>query len=74
MVYMLLPVFNDFLGKELSLGLSNHTTIVPFIGFILLGTLLSGLYPAIVISGFSPLRALKGKIKVAEESWELEKY
>ncbi len=65
MVYMLLPVFNDFLGKELSLGLSNHTTIVPFIGFILLGTLLSGLYPAIVISGFSPLRALKGKIKVA---------
>jgi putative ABC transport system permease protein len=73
LVYLFLPSFNEFLGKELSLGLSNRSTIIPFLGFILLGTLLSGLYPAIVISGFSPLRALKGTIKVARGKLEIRK-
>lgn len=62
LVYLLLPVFNSFVGKELTLGLSNLSTILSFLGFIFLGTLLSGLYPAAVISGFSPVRALKGKV------------
>lgn len=62
LVYLLLPLFNRFVGKELVLGLSNLGIILPYLGFILLGTLLSGLYPAMVISGFSPIRALKGKV------------
>ncbi len=66
MVFLLLPLFNQFVGKELILGLSNFSTIIPFLLFILAGTLLSGIYPAVVISGFSPLRALKGKIRVAK--------
>lgn len=73
LVYLFLPVFNGFLGKELRVGLSNYSTIIPFLGFILLGTLLSGLYPAIVISRFSPLRALKGKIKVSRGKLSIRK-
>jgi putative ABC transport system permease protein len=62
LVYLSLPLFNTFVGIELNLGFSNLSVILPYLGFILLGTLLSGLYPALVISGFSPIRALKGKV------------
>ncbi|TXD83184.1 FtsX-like permease family protein [Subsaximicrobium wynnwilliamsii] len=62
LAYVLLPLFNNFVGKELVLGLSNLGIILPYLAFILLGTLVSGLYPAMVISGFSPIRALKGKV------------
>lgn len=61
-VLLLLPIFNSFLGIPLVLGLANLSTLLPFLGIILLGTLLSGVYPALVISRFSPVKALKGKL------------
>ncbi|MDT0678611.1 ABC transporter permease [Autumnicola musiva] len=73
LVYLMLPLFNRFVGKELFLGLSNLTIILPFLGFILLGTLLSGLYPAMVISGFMPIRALKGKVIASRSGINIRK-
>jgi len=73
LVYLMLPLFNQFVGKELVLGLSNLSIIIPFLGFILLGTLFSGLYPAIVISGFTPIRALKGKIIASRNGINIRK-
>jgi putative ABC transport system permease protein len=73
LVYLLLPLFKGFVGKELSLGFSNLSTFIPFLLFILAGTLLSGIYPAIVISGFSPLRALKGNVLVKKGSIGIRK-
>jgi len=62
-VLLVLPLFNGFIGKELSFGLSNLAEFLPMLGFILLGTLVSGLYPAFVLSSYTPAKALKGKVR-----------
>lgn len=62
LVVLLLPVFNVFVGKSLIFGMSNTKTFLPFIGLMALGSLLAGFYPAFILSSFSPVKALKGKI------------
>ena len=37
-----------------------------FLGVILVGALLSGLYPALVLSSFNPIQALKGQLKMGK--------
>src|SRR6202000_1130969 len=62
LVYVLMPVFNQVSGKELALDLTNGN-IWMIILLTIIGTLLaSSIYPAILLSGFEPLKALKGKI------------
>jgi len=61
LMHLLLPYFNQFSGKQIQLGLSNHR-VWYCIGLTLLGTLLaSSFYPALMLSSFKPLNALKGK-------------
>lgn len=64
-VLVVLPIFSNYIDKELTIGLSNAKDILPVIGFILFGTLLSGLYPAFVLSNYTPAKALKGKIRTS---------
>lgn len=62
LVYVLLPVFNEISGKELILNLADHR-IWEVILFTVCGTLIiSSIYPALLLSSFEPLKALKGKI------------
>jgi len=61
-VLVVLPIFNTYIDKELSIGLSNLNDFLPIIGFILFGTLVSGIYPAFVLSNYTPAKALKGKV------------
>lgn len=62
MVAALIPVFNSISGKELSVDFSNYH-VWSLIAITIAGTLLlSGIYPAILLSSFEPLKALKGKI------------
>jgi putative ABC transport system permease protein len=64
LMFVLLPYYNQFSGKELSLGLSNYN-IWACIGLTLLGTLTaSSIYPALLLSSFEPLKALKGRVTV----------
>jgi len=65
LVYVLIPVFNQVSGKQLVLDLSDlHIWMVILLTII--GTLLaSSIYPAILLSGFEPLKALKGKISTS---------
>lgn len=59
--FLLLPVLNQIIGKELELSLIHLPTFWPMvIGIVALGSLLSGIYPAFVMSGFKPLSMLKG--------------
>src|SRR5678809_1140329 len=60
-VNLLLPVFNRFTNKELSLGLSTDYRIWLYsIAFAVITGLLSGSYPAVMLSRFKPVLLLKG--------------
>ncbi|TFF39683.1 ABC transporter permease [Mucilaginibacter psychrotolerans] len=64
LMFVLLPYYNQFSGKELSLGLSNYN-IWACIGLTLLGTLTaSSIYPSLLLSSFEPLKALKGRVTI----------
>ncbi|MEJ2195917.1 MAG: ABC transporter permease, partial [Ignavibacteriaceae bacterium] len=63
----LLPQFNSITDKHLSL---NSNIILPFIGIALITGLLSGSYPALYLSSFSPVTMLKGKLNsLTGELW-----
>ncbi|MEO3408475.1 ABC transporter permease [Mucilaginibacter sp. CAU 1740] len=63
MVQFLLPYFNQLSGKSLVLlqfGLSQ--TVAMFIVFALATGILSGMYPALFLSGFRTIAAMKGQM------------
>lgn len=66
MAYLLLPWFNQLSGRSLTFSFSNYPELLWFIGgLILLVGILSGSYPALVLSNFKPIEVLKNKIKLA---------
>jgi putative ABC transport system permease protein len=62
LIYALMPVFNQISGKQLSLDISDYH-VWSVILITITGTLIaSSIYPALLLSSFEPLKALKGKI------------
>jgi len=60
-VNLLLPAFNEFANKKLSLGFSTDYRIwILAIAFALVTGFLSGSYPALMLSRFKPVLLLKG--------------
>ncbi len=58
-----LPFFNRFLEVSLSLDFVHHSSLALFLLIVAVVVIfLSGFYPAVVLSGFNPIRALKNKI------------
>ncbi|QHS57280.1 FtsX-like permease family protein [Mucilaginibacter sp. 14171R-50] len=58
-----LPALNRLLEIKLAAGFINDGVIIAFLGAVLIVvTLLSGVYPSMVLSGFNPITALKNKI------------
>ena len=58
--YIALPVLRNLL--QISLDIQISFPLIAFlIGIILIVTFLSGLYPAIILSGFNPIKVLKSK-------------
>ncbi len=56
----LLPIFNQLTGKVITMSfMSSGLFWVSFIGIWIVLTLLSGLYPALYLSSFSPKQALQ---------------
>ncbi len=65
--YCMLPVLNNIIGKALAFNvLRNLDFWAWFIGIIVLGSILSGLYPAVVLSSFKPIHALKS-VKITQK-------
>ena len=58
-----LPYFNDLAGKNLSVDLSNAKLIGGLLAITSLTGLLAGSYPALFLSGFIPVKVLKGNLK-----------
>ncbi|ATL46828.1 hypothetical protein COR50_06340 [Chitinophaga caeni] len=60
-INLLLPYYNNVSGKEFSFSLLN-IKLIGVMATVLLATLvIAGLYPALLLSSFNPLRSLKGK-------------
>jgi putative ABC transport system permease protein len=63
-VDVFLPQFNEITGKHLVLQVDRQLA-VSVIGIILFTGLISGSYPALYLSGFSPAAVLKGKLNTS---------
>lgn len=60
MAALLLPAFGNLAGKTLSLGISQGPGLyLGLIGMAVLAGLGAGLYPALFLSGFDPVRVLR---------------
>jgi putative ABC transport system permease protein len=66
---LLLPIFNDVVNKELSLSyLMDSRLILSYVILLILTGLLSGFYPAIVLSGYKPVQTLYNQFRLSGKS------
>lgn len=74
LVYSLRPFLHGIFNIDFPLSalFTNGYGLI-FIAFLLAGTLLSGLYPALVLSSFKPIAVLKGKVKATKNGLALRK-
>ena len=63
---IVIPVLNNLLGLQLALAITPSLMLSLFIFFVLL-SLLAGLYPAFILSGFKPVSVLKSHVKSSKE-------
>jgi putative ABC transport system permease protein len=64
LVYLFLPLFANFTQKDLGFNLFLHPEyLLGLLGLVLFVGLVSGSYPALFLSGFSPSKVLKGVFK-----------
>jgi putative ABC transport system permease protein len=63
LVWLLIPLFNDIADKKVSIHHLDIKLFFSLLALALLTGLISGVYPAIYLSGFKPAKVLKGKLK-----------
>jgi len=59
LVELALPIFGNFVSKDLVLDYSNTSAVAAIIGLIIAVGIFGGLYPAYLLSGFRPAETLK---------------
>lgn len=65
---LVLPMFNQMIGKQLELNLFNEPMlVVGLASLIVFMALLSASYPAFFLTAFHPAEAIKGKLKVGSK-------
>jgi putative ABC transport system permease protein len=71
LIQLFLPAFNELSGKKLIFSLfADPGILLGITGITLLTGLLSGIYPAVVMSSFQPAIVLKGKLHTGTKgSW-----
>ncbi|MDB5134585.1 MAG: MacB-like core protein [Mucilaginibacter sp.] len=62
-VIIFLPVFNQLADRKLAIDVSDARLWLSLFGIALLTGLISGSYPALFLSGFNPVKVLKGNVK-----------
>ena len=63
LAWLLMPLFNQMAGKELTVSLSSLLWLSPLLlGVAIVIGFLAGSYPAFFLSAFEPIAVLKGKI------------
>jgi len=71
MALLLLPLFNQLAGKEMSVGTLFSTWLLPvMLALVLVVGCVAGSYPAFYLSSFQPIQVLKGTVaKGFKTSW-----
>ena len=73
LIMVVLPLFNALTSINASTELFQIKSFLPYLLFILLGSVLAGLYPAMTLSRYSPAKALKGKVATSSEGLVVRK-
>jgi putative ABC transport system permease protein len=70
LVELILPVFNNLSNKSLALSyLFDVKLVAGYILLFLLTSLLAGFYPAIVLSGYSPIQTLYSRFNLSGKNY-----
>ena len=72
-VWLLLPAFNSIVQKEISLPVLAPYFWLSLIGLAFLTGLISGSYPALYLSSFSPVRVFKGTLRFSNSALSFRK-
>ncbi len=73
LVQICLPVLNYLSAKSLTVPYTNPLFILTLLGIIVSTSLISGIYPALFVSGFQPIKVLKGKFVSSPQSINIRK-
>ena len=73
LVELVMPVFNAFTGKAMSIDYTNAWLTAGAVGLALLVGTLSGSYPAFYLAAFEPARVLKGAAQTTTKAVLLRK-
>lgn len=74
LAYLSLPLFNQMTDREMSfVFFENPYALGGLLGIGLLVSLIAGSYPAIVLSGFKPIKVLKGDFKTSGGGGQLRR-
>ena len=68
LVFTLLPLFNQVSGKEIVINFADYHIWVVILSSIVGTLIVSSIYPAVLLSSFEPIKALKGKISAGISS------
>ena len=72
LIIVLLPLLNQFTGKEITLVTGSPAWLFPaLLSVALICGLLAGTYPAFILSAFDPIEILKGKFVLHVKGYKL---
>lgn len=69
----LLPALGQIMGKTFQFDFTSLPFWLVIVGLFLIGSFVSGAYPAFVLSSFNPVRVLKGSVDIAGNKFSMRK-
>jgi len=70
LVQLLLPLFNELANKTLAISyLSDAKLITSYFALYVITGLLAGFYPALVLSGYNPVKTLYSRFQIAGKNY-----
>lgn len=73
LAFLVMPFYSQFTGKEMSLDFNGIRSLAPILSYVLIAMLLAGIYPALLLSSYTPIKALKGKIRASGQGMNIRK-
>jgi len=71
--FFLLAFYNKATESNLILNLTTIKQLIPVFSLVMLGIILASLYPAFMLSGYNPSKALKGKVRASASGLNIRK-